>query len=78
MTTTRTNPTRWVACLLVLVAAIAYMNSLDAPFVFDDAPAIVDNPSIRRLSDPGAILHPPAAGGGRPPARHRCQEVVRE
>jgi tetratricopeptide (TPR) repeat protein len=69
MTVTGKNPTRWIAFLLMLVAATAYFNSLDAPFVFDDAPAIVENPSIRSLSDPGAILRPPAAAGsaaGRP------------
>ncbi len=54
------------ALALVVAAAAAYWNSLNAPFVFDDIPAIVENPSIRRLWQPEA---PPRAGSavdGRP------------
>lgn len=33
--------------LLILVGSIIYANTLHAPFVFDDKPAITENPSIR-------------------------------
>ena len=48
---------------------MAYANSLAGPFIFDDKPAILENPSIRHLSALGAILSPPAIGNsvtGRP------------
>lgn len=59
-----------VAALLLLAAiALAWGNSLRAPFVFDDFPSIVDNASIRRLAPPDWV-HPPATAGetvsGRP------------
>lgn len=42
---------RWAAPLLVLVlGAIAYSNSLEGPFVFDDIAAIVKNPQVRSLN----------------------------
>lgn len=48
----------------------AYHNSLGGPFVFDDVPAIVENPSIRRLWPLGPVLAPELDGGltisGRP------------
>lgn len=37
------------AALLVLAIAAVYSVSIDAPFVFDDRPAIVENPTIRQL-----------------------------
>jgi protein O-mannosyl-transferase len=55
--------------LLVLAVLLAYGNSLEAPFLFDDRAAILDNPSIRELGSLGAILSPPADGravSGRP------------
>lgn len=50
-----------------MVAIIVYANSWSAPFVFDDFPAIRDNPTIRSLADGWS---PPTASGlpvsGRP------------
>ncbi len=43
---------------LALAAFAAYANSLAAPFVFDDLPTIVDNPTIRRLWPLGPVLSP--------------------
>jgi tetratricopeptide (TPR) repeat protein len=55
---------------LVLAALAAYHNSLGGPFVFDDGPAIVENPSIRHLWPLGPVLAPGLDGGvtvsGRP------------
>ncbi len=60
---------RWLAPALLLVAvALAYANSLHAPFLFDDTGAVVNNPTIRRLWSPD-IFNPPADGStatGRP------------
>ena len=52
------------AGLIVLAALIAYRNSISAPFIFDDFPAIAENPTIRHLWPPGAALSPPANGSG--------------
>lgn len=55
MLTSSHNPTmrvqlEWIApALIVLVGLSAYANSLEGPFIFDDYPAIVDNPNIRTL-----------------------------
>jgi len=57
------------AGLIAIAVLAAYLNTLAAPFVFDDAPAIVENPSIRDLADWRAVLGPPASAGsaaGRP------------
>jgi len=65
----QTRVTRLAAGLLTVVAIAVYANTLNAPFVFDDAPAIVDNPSIRNLADWRAVLSPPPSAGsaaGRP------------
>jgi len=54
------------ALALVLAVTAAYWNGLNAPFIFDDIPAIVENPSLRQLWQPEA---PPLAGSavaGRP------------
>jgi Flp pilus assembly protein TadD len=54
--------------LIVAAICAAYANSLTGPFVFDDGPAIVDNPTLRTLWPISRVLHPP--GGltveGRP------------
>jgi hypothetical protein len=53
---------------LIAAVALVYWNSLGAPFLFDDAGAVTDNPTIRRL-DSLAVLRPPADGStttGRP------------
>jgi hypothetical protein len=47
--------------LLVAAVALCYWNSLGAPFLFDDAGAIVNNPTIRHLGSL-AVLNPPADG----------------
>jgi protein O-mannosyl-transferase len=57
------------AGVLVLAALAAYAHSLTVPFLFDDAPAIERNLSIRHLWPLGDALAPPqtAAGAtGRP------------
>ncbi len=57
------------AGLIVLASLAVYANSLTAPFVFDDVPAIVDNPSIRQLTALARVFSPPAQAGsaaGRP------------
>src|SRR5947208_16898297 len=57
---------------MVLVAAglCAYANSFSAPFIFDDIPAIAENPTIKGLSHPSELLAPPELRGsgvaGRP------------
>ena len=56
-----------VVCLAGGVALV-YWNSLHAPFLFDDAGAVVNNPTIRRLVS-WDVLNPPADGStttGRP------------
>ena len=58
-----------VACLVGAILA-AYHNSFSGPFVFDDGPAVLGNPTIRHLSALGSVLSPPREGGqtvgGRP------------
>ena len=61
----------WLAtACLVGAILIAYHDSFSGAFVFDDGPAILDNPSIRHLSALGAVLSPPRENGqtvgGRP------------
>lgn len=59
---------------LLAVTTAIYGRALDAPFVFDDRPAIVENPSIRRLWPPigdatlrGPLNPPPLAPTARRP-----------
>lgn len=64
-------PAPWLyGCALLLAVAATYQNSLFGPFVFDDLPSIVDNPSIRQAWPPGPALSPPSGNGltveGRP------------
>lgn len=66
-------PARWAVLLagggLVLAALAAYYNSFSGPFIFDDARAILKNPSIRHLSSISKVLSPPEGGStvsGRP------------
>lgn len=56
-----------VPVLLALVF-VAYAGSWSAPFVLDDLPSVVDNPSIRNLWALDQVFFPPAVGptGGRP------------
>jgi Flp pilus assembly protein TadD len=59
----------WLAPLaLTFAVALVYANSLSAPFLFDDAGAVLGNPTIRSLTSL-AVLNPPADGStttGRP------------
>ena len=64
---------RWpvvlAAALLAAAALAAYRNSFSAPFVFDDVPAIAENPTIRHLWPIGSVLATPSGGqtvSGRP------------
>ncbi|HEY3755456.1 MAG TPA: tetratricopeptide repeat protein [Opitutaceae bacterium] len=61
---------RLAALLVVLAVFAAYANSFGGVFVFDDIPAIVENPTIRPPWHWAAVLAPPGdqAGsvGGRP------------
>ncbi|MGH9242651.1 MAG: hypothetical protein ACRD3G_31770, partial [Vicinamibacterales bacterium] len=45
--------------LIVAAGILAYANSLDNPFIWDDQTAIVDNATIRSLSPPWGPLVPP-------------------
>ena len=52
----------WAAVGLLLASVCAaYANSLHGPFIFDDAPSIVDNLSIRHLGSSQVLAAPPAA-----------------
>lgn len=56
------------AVALVVAVVLAYANSLRAPFLFDDAGAVLGNATIRDLGSL-AIFHPPTDGStttGRP------------
>ena len=55
-----------VAGAVVAFAALAaYHNSFSGPFIFDDLPSIVDNPTIRHLRS-GLSLHGSETTVGRP------------
>jgi tetratricopeptide (TPR) repeat protein len=60
----------WLASVaLALMTAAAYANTLGAPFVYDDKPSILDNPTLRQLWPLGPVLSPPGGGvtvDGRP------------
>ena len=56
----------WAGLLLIGAALLAYANSLNGPFLFDDIPGIVENPTIRALWPLSGPLTPP--GGGNPVA----------
>src|SRR5262245_18421184 len=64
----------WLPPLLVIAAGVyAYHNSLYGPLVYDDLPAIQENPLIRTLWPLWNILSPPPASTlmqmvGRPTA----------
>lgn len=53
-----------MAALIVLAVLAAYANSLHGPFVFDDLPAIQDNPTIRQLWPLSVPLSPPPGATG--------------
>ena len=51
-------PAWWLALAIVIFGALAYLNTLHAPFIFDDRYHIVENARIRRLWPPWTyILH---------------------
>jgi tetratricopeptide (TPR) repeat protein len=57
------------AALIVLAGWVAYWNSFNGSFVFDDIQAIVQNPTIRSLWPLGPVLSPRQGGSpmtGRP------------
>jgi tetratricopeptide (TPR) repeat protein len=60
---------RWLAVGSIVAAVLlVYANTLRAPFLFDDAGAVLQNPTIRRLGSL-EVLRPPADGStttGRP------------
>ena len=47
---------------LAAAGAAAYANSFSVPFFFDDSDSITNNPTIRHLWPPWAMLAPPSAG----------------
>ena len=60
-----------LAALLIAAATLGvYANTLPVPFLFDDIPSIIDNPSIRKLWPLWPALAPPSDWGvtvsGRP------------
>ena len=60
----------WRAVALILVVgALTFANSLAAPFLYDDAAAVVENTSIQSPALLTSLLHPPRGGAptaGRP------------
>jgi tetratricopeptide (TPR) repeat protein len=50
---------RFRATLLIACGVFVYWNAMSAPFVLDDASAIVDNQSIQRIWPPSVPLQPP-------------------
>ncbi len=60
---------RLAPLVLVLAIAIAYGNSLQGEFIFDDHQSIPENPSIRSLWPLGAVLFPEDKGGRTVDAR---------
>ena len=57
------QPRKIWAAVGLLVAAVfaAYANTFHGPFIFDDAPSIVENQSIRHLGSPQVLAAPPDA-----------------
>jgi len=52
---------RWLPPIVIVILAVAaYSDSFSGPFIFDDEPSIVENPTIRRLWPIGPVLNPPA------------------
>lgn len=59
-----------LACLIIVAAGlVAYCNSFNGPFIFDDDTSILSNSTIRQLWPLGRVLNPPGNGvtvQGRP------------
>ena len=64
------KPRRFIPLLIVAAGLWAYHNSFHGPFIFDDIPSILENPTIRHLRPVWQALEPPHKGGitveGRP------------
>ena len=60
--------TRWLGALLTAAVIATYTNALSAPFVLDDQASVVQNPSIRHLSNLEDVLRtvPDSPVAGRP------------
>src|SRR6266478_3791532 len=57
----------WMPVVLALLCAAAYRNTFHAPFLFDDLPAILQNPAVRRFWPLSAVVTGSFAGlSGRP------------
>jgi Flp pilus assembly protein TadD len=68
LSTARIEPGRIAPIALVAAALLAYGNSLQGSFVYDDQPAIRENPHIRALWPPSLVLAaPPEAALARRP-----------
>jgi protein O-mannosyl-transferase len=52
----RASSIGWLALLPAALVVLAYLNALGNPFVYDDRPTVVDNPSLRDLSNWRYIL----------------------
>ena len=66
---TRRHSTILAGICLIAACFLAYSNSFNVPFIFDDTGCIVENQSIRSLSDLRQVFSPPGAGfnvQGRP------------
>lgn len=68
---TSPDPDRWrpfYPWLLLLVVGVAYANSFEGTFLFDDVPAILNNPKLRDLSQPShwVTAPPDTTMAGRP------------
>ena len=64
-------PSLTLATVVIAIGAfVAYLETFSAPFIFDDLPGIVSNPTIRQLWPIGDVLFPRQASGtgvvGRP------------
>ena len=47
---------KFIPLLVIAAGLLAYHNSFTGPFIFDDAQAIQQNPSIRHLWPPWSIV----------------------
>lgn len=55
----RTATGRWIPWALVVLGFLVLRGGFVAPFLYDDVGSLVENPSIRDLSDVSAVLSPP-------------------
>jgi protein O-mannosyl-transferase len=57
------------ASIILVFCFLAYRNTFETPFIFDDVQSIVENPTIRVLFPPWRAIRPPRSGypvDGRP------------